>query len=174
MSLLSKRYHRQLMDLPKIISLEKVDTEMYSKAPSGSRSTAYHDFFQFSGGNVTLISDMNAWDQKLSEAKTLGKIVIANFSASLCRESRSVSPNYISLSEKYPSLMFLTINAYKLTMLRIKWNLEVTPTFIFLKDGKQIDKLEGADNRKLLKKIKTALDSQVIKNQPVTRREVGV
>ncbi|KAL8224453.1 hypothetical protein R6Q57_019928 [Mikania cordata] len=136
-------------------------------APSVSRSEAYHDLsevldFQFSGGNVTLISDMDAWDQKLSEAKTLSKIVIANFSASWCGVCRSVSPDYISLSEKHPSLMFLTINADKLTKLSVEWNLKVTPTFIFLKDGKQIDKLEGADNRKLLKKIKTALGRELL------------
>ncbi|KAM0020037.1 putative protein kinase RLK-Pelle-CrRLK1L-1 family [Helianthus debilis subsp. tardiflorus] len=114
--------------------------------------------FQFSGGNVTLISNMDAWDQKLSEAKSQGKIVIANFSASWCGVCRSVSPYYIVLSEKHPSLMFLTVNVDKLTKLSIQWNLKVTPTYIFLRDGQQIDKLEGANNRELQKKIQSILD----------------
>ncbi|KAI7736705.1 hypothetical protein M8C21_033567, partial [Ambrosia artemisiifolia] len=133
------------------------------QAPTRSRSEVYHNSsdmvdFQFSGGNVTLISNMDAWDQKLSEANTQGKIVIANFSASWCGVCRSVSPYYIALSEKHPSLIFLTINVDKLTKLSIQWNLKVTPTFIFLKDGQQIDKLEGANNWKLQEMVKTVLD----------------
>ncbi|KAD2393628.1 hypothetical protein E3N88_40605 [Mikania micrantha] len=158
--------------------VEQLQTALHNQlAPTGSRPEAYRDSsevidFRFSGGNVTLITDIDAWDQKLLEAKTLGKIVIANFSASWCGVCRSISPDYISLSEKHPSLTFLTISADKLTELSIEWNLKVTPTFIFLKDGKEIDKLEGANNSKLQKKI-TALDSQAHDQKPQNNSSYG-
>lgn len=42
--------------------------------------------------------------------------VIANFSASWCGPCRMISPFYCELSEKYPSLMFLTVDVDELTV----------------------------------------------------------
>ena len=39
------------------------------------------------------------------------------------------------------------------------WDIKATPTFFFLKDGHQIDKLVGANKPELLKKINAILDS---------------
>ncbi|KAD0767447.1 hypothetical protein E3N88_43735 [Mikania micrantha] len=85
----------------------------FSKVPADEDEPESHP--QFAGGNVTLITTKNAWDQKLSEAKTQGKVVIANFSATWCGPCKSIASYYIELSEKYPSLMFLTIDVDELT-----------------------------------------------------------
>ncbi|XP_071689808.1 thioredoxin H-type-like [Rutidosis leptorrhynchoides] len=114
----------------------------------------------FAGGNVTLITTMDAWDRKLSEAKTQGKIVIANFSASWCGPCKSVAPYYIELSEKHPSLMFLTIDVDALTEFSTQWEVKATPTFFFLRDGQQFDKLVGANKVELENKITTIAASQ--------------
>lgn len=52
--------------------------------------------------------------------------VIANFSASWCGPCRMIAPLYCELSEKYPSMMFLTIDVDELTVSNtttweIKW-----------------------------------------------------
>ncbi|KAG4131492.1 hypothetical protein ERO13_D09G215300v2 [Gossypium hirsutum] len=39
------------------------------------------------------------------------------------------------------------------------WDIQATPTFFFLKDGQQIDKLVGANKPELQKKITAVLDS---------------
>ncbi|KAK1426738.1 hypothetical protein QVD17_15417 [Tagetes erecta] len=116
---------------------------------------------QFSGGKVVFIATKDAWNQKLSEAKTQGKIVIANFSASWCGPCKSVSPLYIELSEKHPSLMFLTIDVDELTELGTQWDVKATPTFFFLRDGQQIDKVVGANTAELQQKITAIVDSRV-------------
>ncbi|KAI3666806.1 hypothetical protein L6452_41843 [Arctium lappa] len=113
---------------------------------------------QFMGGNVNLITDKDAWDKKLSEAKTQGKIVIANFSATWCDPCKSVAPFYVELSEKHPSLMFLTIDVDELTEFSKQWEVKATPTFFFLRDGQQIDKLVGANKQELEKKIANILE----------------
>ncbi|KAI3742798.1 hypothetical protein L1987_60494 [Smallanthus sonchifolius] len=115
----------------------------------------------FVGGKVTCITTKDAWNQKLSEAKTQGKIVIANFSASWCGPCKSVSPYYIELSEKHPSLMFLTIDVDELTELSTQWDVKATPTFFFLRDGQQIDKVVGANKAELQEKITTIAGSHV-------------
>ncbi|PWA43744.1 thioredoxin H-type [Artemisia annua] len=120
---------------------------------------------QFEGGNVTLVTTKDAWERKLSEAKAQGKIVVANFSASWCGPCKSIAPYYIELSDKHPSLMFLTIDVDELTEFSTQWEVKATPTFFFLKDGQQIDKLVGANKPELQKKITSIVDSDVPSGQ---------
>ncbi|KAK9057835.1 hypothetical protein SSX86_022673 [Deinandra increscens subsp. villosa] len=131
----------------------------FSSTPADEDEPDSHP--QFDGGNVTLITTKNAWDQKLSEAKTQGKVVIANFSASWCGPCKSIAPYYVELSEKYPSLMFLTIDVDELTEFSTQMDVKATPTFFMFKDGQQIDKLVGANKPELQKKITAIGDSQV-------------
>ena len=39
-----------------------------------------------------------------------------------------------------------------------EWNVEATPTIVFLKDGRQMDKLVGAETSELQKKTAAAAD----------------
>nr|KJB38068.1 hypothetical protein B456_006G235800 [Gossypium raimondii] len=71
---------------------------------------------EFVGGNVQPVTSKEDWDQKLSEAKRDGKIVIANFSAAWCGPCRMLAPFYCELSEKHPSLMFLLVDVDELTV----------------------------------------------------------
>ncbi|XP_068314657.1 thioredoxin H-type-like [Pyrus communis] len=88
------------------------------------------------GGNVHLIKTMESWEEKLSEAIKDGKIVVANFSASWCRPCIMIAPAYCELADKYPSLLFLTLDVDVLAELSTSWDIKATPTFVFLKDGR--------------------------------------
>ncbi|XP_044485834.1 thioredoxin H9 [Mangifera indica] len=107
----------------------------------------------FTGANVCLITTKESWDEKLSEASRDGKIVIANFSATWCGPCRMMAPFYRELSEKYPSLMFLVVDVDELIDFSTSWDIKATPTFFFLKDGQQIDRLVGANKPELQNKI---------------------
>ncbi|KAA8517628.1 hypothetical protein F0562_015102 [Nyssa sinensis] len=114
---------------------------------------------EFAGGNVHLVTTKESWDEKLSEARRDGKIVVVNFSASWCGPCRMIAPFYSELSEKHPSLLFLTIDVDELTEFSQSWDIKATPTFFFLRDGQQFDKLVGANKPELQKKITAVLDS---------------
>ncbi|XP_062003467.1 thioredoxin H9 [Rosa rugosa] len=114
---------------------------------------------EFTGGNLHLITTIEKWDQKLAEAKTDGKVVIANFSATWCGPCKQIAPLYRELSEQYTSLMFLVIDVDELTDFSTSWDIKATPTFFFLQDGQQIDKLVGANKPELQKKIVAIVDS---------------
>ncbi|KAK4582151.1 hypothetical protein RGQ29_025352 [Quercus rubra] len=85
--------------------------------------------------------------------------VIANFSATWCGPCKMIAPFYVELSEKYPSLMFIVIDVEELTEFSTSWDIKATPTFFFLRDGQQIDKLVGANKPELQKKITAVIDS---------------
>ncbi|KAJ6739728.1 THIOREDOXIN [Salix purpurea] len=114
---------------------------------------------EFAGGNVHLITTKERWDQKLSEARRDDKIVLANFSATWCGPCRQIAPFYNELSESYPSLMFLLIDVDELSDFSASWAIKATPTFFFLRDGQQLDKLVGANKPELQKKITAIADS---------------
>ncbi|KAI3473051.1 hypothetical protein Pfo_030020 [Paulownia fortunei] len=115
---------------------------------------------EFAGGNVHLITTKESWEQKMAEAERDEKIVVANFSAAWCGPCRMIAPFYVELSEKHPSIMFLTIDVDELTEFSTSWDIKATPTFFFLKHGQQLDKLVGANKPELQKKMIAILDSE--------------
>ncbi|XP_068668230.1 thioredoxin H4-2 isoform X2 [Aristolochia californica] len=115
---------------------------------------------EFQGGNVHIITSREDWDAKTSEANQDGKIVLANFSASWCGPCRVMAPYFTDLSKKYPALCFLSIDVDELTEFSSSWDINATPTFFFLKDGEQVDKLVGANRTELEKKIQSNLAHQ--------------
>ncbi|CAI0423721.1 unnamed protein product [Linum tenue] len=114
---------------------------------------------EFAGGNVQVVSTEESWKEHLAEASKDGKTVVANFSATWCGPCRMIAPFYTELSEKHPSLVFLSIDVDELTELSTSWEIKATPTFFFLRDGKQVDKLVGANKPELQKKITAIVDS---------------
>ncbi|XP_050212823.1 thioredoxin H-type [Mercurialis annua] len=114
---------------------------------------------EFVGSNVHLVTNKENWEEKLSEASKDGKIVLVNFSATWCGPCRMIAPLYRELSENYPSIMFLLVDVDELADFSSSWEIKATPTFFFLKDGKQLDKLVGANKPELQKKLVAVMDS---------------
>jgi thioredoxin 1 len=119
----------------------------------GKDRSIVEDKLDFKGGNVHVITTKEDWDQKIEEANKDGKIVVANFSASWCGPCRVIAPVYAEMSKTYPQLMFLTIDVDDLMDFSSTWDIRATPTFFFLKNGQQIDKLVGANKPELEKKV---------------------
>ncbi|XP_059627860.1 thioredoxin H4-1-like [Cornus florida] len=113
----------------------------------------------FTSKNVHLITTIQSWEEKLSEANRDGKIVVANFSAAWCNPCRVIAPAYCDLADKYRSMIFLTVDVDELTEFSTSWDIKATPTFFFLKDGRQVDKLVGANKHELQKKAAVIAES---------------
>ncbi|XWS08395.1 hypothetical protein CRYUN_Cryun41cG0076100 [Craigia yunnanensis] len=108
---------------------------------------------ELAGRNVHHITTIQSREAKLTEATRDGKILVANFSAPWSGPCRSIAPIYCELAEKYPSFMFLTVDVDALAEFSTSWDINATPTFFFLKDGRQVDKFVGADKVELPKKM---------------------
>ncbi|XP_012067568.1 thioredoxin H4-1-like [Jatropha curcas] len=110
--------------------------------------------------NVHRINSIQKWEEKLSEANKDNKIVVVNFCSSWCSPSKSIAPAYCELADKYTSLVFLSVDIDELAEFSSSWEIKSTPTFFFLKDGRQVDKLVGADKPELQKKIASFVGSK--------------
>ncbi|PAN32446.2 hypothetical protein PAHAL_5G487100 [Panicum hallii] len=111
------------------------------------------EMLDFGVGNVHVVTSKENWDQKMEEANKDGKMVVANFSTSWCGPCRDISSVYAEMSQTYPQLMFLTIDADDLMELSDSWDIRAIPTFFFLTNGQQVDKLVGANKAELQKKV---------------------
>ncbi|KAK9189720.1 hypothetical protein WN943_018319 [Citrus x changshan-huyou] len=119
------------------------------------------DHVEFASKNVHLITTMVSWEAKVSESIKDGKIVVANFSAQWCSPCKKIAPVYIQLADKYPSMICLTVDVDGLPEFSNSWGVTATPTFFFLKDGRQIDKLIGSNKLELQRK--TAAVSKLLR-----------
>jgi thioredoxin 1 len=104
-------------------------------------------------GNVHVVDSKRAWDSKIDEAQSTGKVVAVDFTATWCGPCRLMSPIFTELSKKYPSLIFLKVDVDEVPDVTSEWEIRAMPTFLFIKDGKQIDKIVGANKDELEKKV---------------------
>lgn len=64
-----------------------------------------------------------------------------------------MSPLYESLASKHPKVIFLKVDIDELRDVAARWNISSVPSFFFIKNGKEVDKVVGADKSGLEKKI---------------------
>ncbi|PIN21292.1 Thioredoxin [Handroanthus impetiginosus] len=126
---------------------------------SSKQSTINDTAPDLAGGNVHLVTTMDKWEKETSEANMDGKVVVVNFSASWCNPCRQIAPAYRELADKYSSILFLTVDVDELAEFSTTWDVKATPTFFFLRDGRQLDKLVGAKKEELHKKIMDIAES---------------
>ncbi|KAK9105923.1 hypothetical protein Scep_022767 [Stephania cephalantha] len=104
-------------------------------------------------GHVQSIRSNAELETKFKTASSLSRLVILYFTATWCGPCRFVSPLYKSLAAKYPKVVFLRVDIDEGRDMAGHWQVSSVPSFFFIKNGKEIDKLVGADKSELEKKI---------------------
>ncbi|WVZ98955.1 hypothetical protein U9M48_044325 [Paspalum notatum var. saurae] len=130
--------------------------------PSAFPESAVDDeeHLDYSAGKVTIIPDLRRWEQTLDEASDHGQTVVVKFSATWCGPCRIAAPVFAELSLKHSDLVFVSIDVDELPELVTKFDIRATPTFIFMRDKKEIDKLVGGNQEDLHKKFDPYCQSQ--------------
>ncbi|CAH9060037.1 unnamed protein product [Cuscuta epithymum] len=116
---------------------------------------------ELAGGNVHLVTDVENWEEIISQANKNAQIVVVNFSASWCNPCRIAAPAYRYLADKYTSVKFLTVDVDNLAEFSNSWDIKATPTFIFLKEGRQMDRMVGGSKHELEKRILSMVEASV-------------
>ncbi|KAJ1437780.1 Thioredoxin-like superfamily [Sesbania bispinosa] len=110
-------------------------------------------------GQVIGIHSSGELETKLSAASKTSRLAILYFTATWCGPCRFISPIYTSLAEKYPKVVFLKADIDEARDVAARWNISSVPTFFFVKNGKQVDSVVGADKSTLENKIAQHADS---------------
>lgn len=81
---------------------------------------------------------------EVSDIPQQGAVVI-DFFATWCGPCKRIAPTYEKLSEAFQTVTFLKVDVDEATELVEQYNISAMPTFVFLKDGKEVKRVEGAD-----------------------------
>ncbi|KAJ6979069.1 monothiol glutaredoxin-S17-like [Populus alba x Populus x berolinensis] len=82
-----------------------------------------------------------------------GEAVIIHFWASWCDASKQMDQVFSHLSTDFPNTHFLTVEAEEQPEISEAFSVSSVPYFAFVKDGKTVDTLEGADPSSLANKV---------------------
>ncbi|KAF6996413.1 hypothetical protein CFC21_012757 [Triticum aestivum] len=119
----------------------------------GSNPVDEEEHLDYSSGNVTLITDLKSWEKKVEDATDANKTLVVKFSAVWCGPCRIAAPTYAELSLKHSDLVFVSVDVDELPELVTEFEVRATPTFIFLRDKKEIDKMVGGNQADLQQKF---------------------
>ncbi|KAG8772526.1 hypothetical protein FRC12_003033 [Ceratobasidium sp. 428] len=101
---------------------------------------------------ITHITSVTHLSTILEAAKS--QLVVIDFHATWCGPCHQIAPRYESLATSNPQVQFLKCDVDAAQDVARKYSVSAMPTFIFLKNGKQVDLVRGANARALEASIK--------------------
>ncbi|KAI5382440.1 TPR repeat-containing thioredoxin TDX [Lathyrus oleraceus] len=110
-------------------------------------------FSALKDGKVIGIHSVGELETKLNAATKTSRLAILYFTATWCGPCRHISPLYTSLAEKYRRVVFLKVDIDEAVDVAARWKISSVPTFFFVKNGKEVDSVVGADKNTLERKI---------------------
>jgi len=87
------------------------------------------------------------------KALTSSGPVVVDFFATWCGPCKAVAPKIGQLSEKYENVRFIQVDVDKVRSVAQQMQVTAMPTFVFMKDGKEVQRVRGADPRAVEKAI---------------------
>ena len=94
---------------------------------------------------------VEAWKEQLQKGIETKKLIVVDFTATWCPPCRMMAPFFEELAKKMDHVMFLKVDVDELKSVAEEWDVQAMPTFMYLKEGKLVDKFSGAYKDRLEK-----------------------
>lgn len=107
----------------------------------------------YSTGQVIGIHSTGELETISNAASKASRLLVIYFTATWCGPCRYLSPTYANLARKYQKVCFLKVDIDEAEAVARLWNVSSVPTIFFIKNGKEVDKVVGADKNALENKI---------------------
>lgn len=104
-------------------------------------------------GKVVVVRSHRDLTTRLNAASNASRLSILYFTATWCGPCRVMAPLFEKLAQKHPQVVFLKLDIDQLGSVAQEWNVTSVPTFFFVKNGKTVDTVVGADRNGLERTI---------------------
>ncbi len=94
-------------------------------------------------GKVLHLADLGSLNGTINSNKD--KLVVIDFTASWCGPCQRVAPKFVDMSEKYQNVVFVKVDVDEAPDCAEAFDVNCMPTFVFLKGGNKVHRIEGAD-----------------------------
>ncbi|XP_059157104.1 glutaredoxin-3-like [Physella acuta] len=127
-----------------------------------------------SSNSVELIKDETRFNKVVVDAQS--HLLVVHFAASWAEQCQQMGEviNELSKDPQFSHVTFVTVDAESLAEVSYKYEIVAAPTFIFLKAGKQVDRLDGANAAELTAKVtKHSFTTVGDLNQPSAKQDLN-
>nr|AAQ23134.1 thioredoxin H1 [Ipomoea batatas] len=94
-------------------------------------------------GQVIGCHTVDQWKEHFEKARASGKLTVVDFTASWCGPCRFIAPILADMAKKTPHVIFLKVDVDELKSVAEDYKVEAMPTFVFLKEGNEVDRVVG-------------------------------
>ncbi|KIO08574.1 hypothetical protein M404DRAFT_364936 [Pisolithus tinctorius Marx 270] len=101
---------------------------------------------------ITHLTSVSQLNTILSESND--KLTVIDFHATWCGPCHAIAPIFEALAKQYPSVNFLKCDVDAAKDVASTYRVSAMPTFVFLKGGKQVHTIKGADKQGLQNALK--------------------
>ncbi|KAG9139488.1 hypothetical protein Leryth_024051 [Lithospermum erythrorhizon] len=102
---------------------------------------------------VIKLHSANQWHLHFNSSKQLNKLMVVDFAAAWCGPCKFMEPAINTMADKYTDVDFVKIDVDEVPDVAKEYKVEAMPTFILLKQGKEVDRVIGAKKDELERKI---------------------
>jgi len=97
--------------------------------------------------SVHHVKDSDDLKTQLQEAGD--KLVVLDFFATWCGPCKQISPKVDELARQEQNVVFLKVDVDECEDIATDYGVESMPTFVFIKNGKKVDTMSGANRDRL-------------------------
>ncbi|GLT40017.1 hypothetical protein SLA2020_141770 [Shorea laevis] len=93
------------------------------------------------------------WEAEFEASKLSNKLLMIDFTATWCGPCKRMEPVIEDWAARYPDVQFIKIDVDRLEDVARAFGVDVLPAYVFLKKGKEIDRVVGVKKDELERKI---------------------
>eukprot|EP00953_Heterococcus_sp_UTEX-ZZ885_P024889 13568-Heterococcus_DN1.PRE.3 len=109
--------------------------------------------FSLQGGGVIECNTLAKLDKELKDAGNM--LVCVDFFATWCGPCKTIAPKFKAMAEEFPKAVLLKVDVDQNKDASERYSVSSMPTFVFIKNGKVLDTIKGADEATLKAKLKS-------------------
>ncbi|KAJ4828399.1 hypothetical protein Tsubulata_027351 [Turnera subulata] len=102
---------------------------------------------------VTAFHSSNRWQLHFNSAKDSPQLMVIDFAATWCGPCKFMEPVIQNLASKYTDVQFVKLDVDELPEVAQEYMVQGMPTFVLVKRGKEVDRVMGADQNDLERKV---------------------